>query len=441
MTAIGVANLVVVQMKRHGVLKKFLVIINLPAVNCHLLTVNQHGRLKKLSRFYVRSTYTGHPPLIYSCKPRQRIKSIFENMTRNSRSGYWAFQLAGWGAFALVLTFFAYLFEKLSDSQDVSFFFGRLGVFVVLGLVFTHLMRALIIRLNILQKSFDKQILQFLLITFLFSVSVSYFNTKLLLYYKWLNESETKILQKTPLLLVMSGTFYCFVYFFIWNLIYFTYHYVSKSRKQQLDTLQLEALVKELELKTIKAHINPHFIFNALNSIRALIDEEPSRARRAVTELSNILRSSLKAEKGETVTFEEELKIVRDYLALESMRFEDRLQVEYDIDDDTLEQQVPPMMLQTLVENAIKHGISKQVRGGTVRIVSGVQGGYHRLSVQNSGTLPGDVRKNGFGLSSTQDRLHLLYGEKARFEIKQATTDLVEAAVLIPVSQPQPIYN
>ncbi len=74
------------------------------------------------------------------------------------------------------------------------------------------------------------------------------------------------------------------------------YHYVTKSRKQQLDTLQLETMVRELELKTIKAHINPHFIFNALNSIRALIDENPDRARTAVTELSNILRSSLKAD-------------------------------------------------------------------------------------------------------------------------------------------------
>ena len=362
-------------------------------------------------------------------------------MTRDSRSWYWIFQTAGWGAFAFVNTFFAYSFEKLSDKQDVLLFFGRLGIFVALGLIITHIMRAVIIRLNTLQRPFDKQILQFLLITFLFSVVVSYFNTKLLAQYGWLSGNEAEILKKNILLLVMSGAFYFFVYFFIWNLIYFTYHYVSKSRKQQLDTLQLEKLVKELELKTIKAHINPHFIFNALNSIRALIDEEPSRARRAVTELSNILRSSLKAEKGETVTFEEELKIVRDYLALESMRFEDRLQVEYDIDDDTLEQQVPPMMLQTLVENAIKHGISKELRGGTVRIVSDIEGGYHRLCVQNSGLLPGNARKNGFGLSSTQDRLHLLYGERARFEIKQAAAGLVEASVLIPFLQTQPTYN
>jgi LytS/YehU family sensor histidine kinase len=221
--------------------------------------------------------------------------------------------------------------------------------------------------------------------------------------------------------------------FIIWCFIYFMYHFMAKTRKQQMDTIKLEALVKELELKTIKAHINPHFIFNALNSIRALIDENPVRARRAITELSNILRSSLSAEKGETVSLEDELKIVKDYLALENMRFEDRLKVEYEIDDDTLDQQVPPMMLQTLVENAIKHGISKQVRGGVVRIVSDFKGNFHRLSVQNTGHLNGRSSGSGFGLSSTQDRLGLIYGEKARFEIRQLNIEIVEAKVLIPI--------
>src|SRR5205085_9378123 len=102
---------------------------------------------------------------------------------------------------------------------------------------------------------------------------------------------------------------------------------------------------KELELKTIKSHINPHFIFNALNSIRALVDENPERARTAITELSNILRSSMQAEKLETVPFERELNIVKDYLALEHIRFEDRLRIEYQIDEDTLDQPVPPMKI------------------------------------------------------------------------------------------------
>ena len=103
-----------------------------------------------------------------------------------------------------------------------------------------------------------------------------------------------------------------------------------------------------------------------------MVDENPERARRAITELSNILRSSMQADKSETVTLEKELNIVKDYLALENMRFEDRLKIEYDMDEDTLNQPVPPMMLQTLVENAIKHGISKQINGGVVRVISDI---------------------------------------------------------------------
>ena len=115
------------------------------------------------------------------------------------------------------------------------------------------------------------------------------------------------------------------------------------------------------------------------------------------------------------------------------MRFEDRLKIEYNIDDDTLDQQVPPMMLQTLVENAIKHGISKQISGGVVRVNSDFKGNFLELSVQNTGQLNGMTNKEGFGLSSTTNRLSLLYGDNAKFEIKQIDPSLVEAKLLLPV--------
>jgi two-component system, LytTR family, sensor kinase len=355
-------------------------------------------------------------------------------MSRVKFSRYWIFQLTGWGCFMLINIFFAYSFNALDTPKDAEQFTGRLIIFVFLGVFFSHLMRFAIIQLNILQKAFDKQIVQFLVITFCFSILISSIDTWLLGKFNWLKPSEQPYFDKNPFLVVLSNAFTCFVYFSIWNLIYFIYHYVSKSRKQQLDTLQLEALVKELELQTIKAHINPHFIFNALNSIRALIDENPVRARTAVTELSNILRSSLKVEKGETVSFQDELKIVKDYLALEHIRFEDRLEVQYEVDEETLQCEVPPMMLQTLVENAIKHGISKRIHGGMVKIISDFKEDFYELAVQNTGHLNGMDQQNGFGLSSTQDRLQLLYGTKAKFEIRQIGKDLVEAKILIPNS-------
>ena len=144
----------------------------------------------------------------------------------------------------------------------------------------------------------------------------------------------------------------------------------------------------------------------------------------------------MQAEKTETVTLEKELDIVKDYLALEHMRFEERLKVEMDIDPDTLAQQVPPMMLQTLVENAIKHGISKLVNGGTVRIIAKFKGDNLELLVQNTGKLNGYTSSNddGFGIKSTQDRLNLLYQGKAHFEIKDIEGNMVESKVSMPVT-------
>ncbi len=348
---------------------------------------------------------------------------------------YWTFQLIGWGSFAVINTFFAFSFDKLSPE-----FFYRLGIFLFLGIIISHVMREILTRLGTLQKNLNKQVFQFFLLTFILAVIASFIYVETVKGFKLLRGDEEELLARTSisywvnkLLLILSNAFSYFVLFFIWSLIYFMFHYVTKSRRQQLDTLRLESLVKELELKTIKAHINPHFIFNSLNSIRALVDENPQRARKAVTELSNILRSSMQSEKLETVPFEKELFIVKDYLALENMRFEDRLRIEYQINEETLDQPVPPMMLQTLVENAIKHGISKQIKGGVVKVISDFKNDYHEMIVQNTGYLNGSVNSEGFGISSTTNRLNLLYGDKAKFEIKQINGSLVEAKVRIPV--------
>ncbi|MEJ0102428.1 MAG: histidine kinase [Bacteroidota bacterium] len=342
---------------------------------------------------------------------------------------YWIFQLSGWGLFAFVNIFYAFVFDK------VEWKFGlRLVIYVVIGLLLSHCMRWVIHKTNILFKPLQTQITSFIFITLIFTLLLGISETYLQKYFNILQKRSDVNKEIDMPRIIFYNAFYSFVYLFLWNCIYFIYHYIEKSRKQQVDTLKLEALVKELELKTIKAHINPHFIFNSLNGIRALVDENPERARKAVTELSNILRSSMQVEKAETINFEKELSIVKDYLALENMRFEDRLKVIYEIDEDTLDQQVPPMMLQTLVENAIKHGISKQLNGGVVKIISDFKNHNHELIVQNTGYLNGASNGHrGFGLSSTQDRLHLLYGDKANFEIRQATPTLVEAKLSIPV--------
>jgi two-component sensor histidine kinase len=338
--------------------------------------------------------------------------------------------LGGWLFYGLTWMFFLFAFDNKSISNNV--LYERLGITILFGIIFTHLLRLLIIQLK-LKPPFPVQkwwLLLIILVTIiiLFDLSDSALAEWLHIYDPEHKTSLNRrflgnLLLGSPLIL-------------IWVSIYYVWHYVELGSKTELQKVRLESLVKELELKTIKAHINPHFIFNALNSIRALVDENPERARTAITELSNILRSSMQAEKMETVPLERELNIVKDYLALEHIRFEDRLQIEYDIDEDTLDQPVPPMMLQTLVENAIKHGIGKRKNGGLVRVVSDYKNNHHELIVQNSGQLNYDsanTGNDGFGLNSTRNRLKLLFGGNATFDIRNTENQMVEAIVKMPV--------
>jgi two-component system, LytTR family, sensor kinase len=348
---------------------------------------------------------------------------------KSQKRNYWLCQVGGWSVFILINTFYYHalgLPEELYPHYFKSMYFVAL-----IGLVVTHIMRSVIIGLNVLGLPLKNQILWFIIITISFSlintcitVSVDEAMGWEPMYYRTFSFSEKWLKDSLGTIL----------YFTIWNLLYFVYHYISSLQKKLLNEAQLETLVKELELKTIKAHINPHFIFNALNSIRALVDENPEKARTAITTLSQLLRISLKSEKKEQVTLEEELSMVKNYLALEQIRFEDRLKVNINIDTNALQHKIPHMMLQTLVENAIKHGISKQMKGGEIYIASKLYTNQHEITIRNTGQLNGIKSKEGFGLSSTQERLKLLYQNRANFEIQQKEANIVEAKITLPIT-------
>ena len=348
-------------------------------------------------------------------------------MKNKTSTYYWWCQLVGWSTYCLVFIFFYYTIRIKPRPS----FYPSLFLDAGIGFVVTHIMRSVIKQLKLVTLPLNKQIIWLVGLSVAFGYLYAYISVSVLDFLDIEVAQMKSLTMFNRSMRVFLGTF---LYVLIWNLIYFTYHYIEKARKDIYDKIRLENVVKELELKTIKAHINPHFIFNALNSIRALVDENPGRARTAITELSNLLRSSMQAEKTEVVSLGKELAIVKDYLALEHIRFEDRLRVQYDIDEDTLDQPVPPMMLQTLVENAIKHGISKQVSGGEVKIVSAFVKDHYELSVLNTGSLNGDINKDGFGIASTQNRLALLFNGKASFELKQLDGNAVEAKVMMPVS-------
>ena len=227
---------------------------------------------------------------------------------------------------------------------------------------------------------------------------------------------------------VMANTFVLI----IWASIYFTFHYYEKSTQ----SLKYEVAMNEMKLNQLKAQINPHFIFNALNSIRALVDEEPSKSKTAINHLSNILRSSLVLDKKKLTSLKEELATTKDYLALESIRFEERLQTEFNIDPKTKNVEVPPMMLQTLVENGIKHGIAKLKGGGRVCVDSRIELGEMILEIRNTGHYHNNkIKGTGQGLRNSRQRLELIYGETANLEIINEDENTVLATVKIPLQE------
>jgi two-component system LytT family sensor kinase len=223
-----------------------------------------------------------------------------------------------------------------------------------------------------------------------------------------------------------------FVLIAAWSTIYFVYHFQVAFQKMQVNQLRLQVALREAEHRALSAQINPHFLFNSLNTLRSLIDENPEKARAAVTELARLFRASLKTTHKNLITLREELETVESYLGLEQSRFETRLIVRGDIPPEALEAKLPPFLLQTLIENAIKYGIDQQAQ---TEISYRAQLGAAGLTLQV--TNPGQIRSprdstTGVGLENSRLRLQLLFGTKASLSLRSLNDNFVLAEALIP---------
>jgi two-component sensor histidine kinase len=223
--------------------------------------------------------------------------------------------------------------------------------------------------------------------------------------------------------------------FLIWLTIYFTAIAVREHRSAQLRQSELARALQLAELRLLKSQLNPHFLFNALNTVRSLIADNPARAQNAVTRLAKTLRYTLTPPQDELVTLTQELDIVADYLELESMRFEDRLRIELHVPDEAAGVHIPVMLLQTLVENAIKHGIAQLPSGGLLRVSATVQSEMLMLEVENPRPpAPARAAQEGVGLQNARDRLRLLFGARASLDLDLSHRSVTTARLRIPVN-------
>jgi len=347
-----------------------------------------------------------------------------KKMKLSRKKIYWISQACGWAAFVIVNLLVIASYEELPWQRILVWIF--LGL---LGIGYTHFLRGKIKKGNWLSLPLKKIIAKVLLssitggiIIYALAFAASYAAGTF-------KPEEFKTATPFAGIINLSGLI------LFWNLIYFSVHYFESYKKTEIESLIWEAAVKDYELKTLKSQLNPHFMFNAMNSIRALIEEDPESAKAAVTKLSNLLRYSLQMERMERVSLEDEIETVKNYLDLERIRFEERLKYNLSIDPATRNIEIPPMMIQTLVENGIKHGISKRTTGGEVNVKSSIQNSKLKIEISNSGHFSEDELKssNGFGINNTRHRLNLLFGEKAQFSLKNINGDKVLAELEIPI--------
>jgi sensor histidine kinase YesM len=212
----------------------------------------------------------------------------------------------------------------------------------------------------------------------------------------------------------------------LWSALYFS---VTKVRQLR----QATALLHRTELDALLSQLNPHFLFNAINNIRALILEDPERARTMLATLSDMLRYNLNSEQGIKVPFHQELETVHAYVALCSIQFEQRLQYSEHIDAGCTDTLIPKFLIQLCVENAVKHGISRCAAGGEIRIEAQVQQDELRIQISNPGLLQtGAVSTTGVGLKNIRQRLQLLYQGNASLRLEQQQ-DKVIAEIRLPL--------
>ncbi len=353
-------------------------------------------------------------------------------------------QSFGWTLFVGVQLAFLPLFGSGESTRNATLTSATLIMVGLLGLLLTHYARPFIGRWSWKDLGWRALIPRVLgmsaVLSFLWSL-IGYGYIYVVCGLPWPS--------KYPPALIFTFSWFNGVTLFVgWFCLYFFYHLSDRFKRLEIERLQLIASVKEAELRALKSQINPHFLFNSLNSLRALIDEDAPRARESVTRLANMLRYSLQSGQQETVVFEEELRIVEDYLALEQIRHENRLRLRWDISAEARAQALPPMLLQTLVENAVKYGIGSRREGGELFIsahcdaAAAGQPAMLHIRVTNPGNLAVPIngatataeKSTGLGLRNASDRLRLLFGDKAALCLHGETAGLVTADVRIPIN-------
>ena len=341
---------------------------------------------------------------------------------------YWKCQLIGWSVASLYWNFIGFIGTNFSPWLAIIHFAGDLLIYIPV----THGYRNISIRQGWHQLQPRKLLIRLvpavIILGFLFMVLTIGKNH---LIRNWFEYGFTGSLEDS----YRTGALTTFItgtrLMSIWLLAYYGYHYAQREINATKESARLALIAKEAQLNNLTAQLNPHFFFNSLNNIKALVMENPQAARRAIDLLSEVLRTALYNRDTPLITLQQEMALVTDYLELEKMRFEKRLHTQIEVDAQLIHIPILPLSIQTLVENAIKHGIAQRKHGGTISIKVEQHNGHLQATVQNPGILQ-DHHNSGLGLKNLRERLQLQFGGKATLYLTQPTDGTVLATITTP---------
>ncbi|KUO62857.1 hypothetical protein APF79_08900 [bacterium BRH_c32] len=345
---------------------------------------------------------------------------------KNSPSkGFWIANILGW-SIGSIINFITQFIRSNANLESAILAFLPF----IFGLIFTTLLRYYWGKIDIYNYSIKKLILVLIPHSLILNFFLILFGIGSIIIIRHILGTETKNILNLFILNYLST----YILILLWIAIYFLVIYYFSMKKKEIDNLQLINSLQSSQLLNLRNQLNPHFLFNALNNIRSLIREDSERARAMIGSLTDTLRYSLRSSKNQKVLLSSEIEFVEEYLKLEHLHMESRLSYKIVIPEDSKNCLIPPMIIQLLAENAIKHGLSKLPDGGELTIEVTKSSNKLNITVINSGNYDSSNPSNpeGVGIKNILNRIDMLYKENSSFSINQID-DSVIAKLILPI--------
>ncbi len=342
----------------------------------------------------------------------------------------WALSFLFWTIYAVVDSAGSYailVLTKQSPEHVIIWNFAEAYVWVV----FTPIIYVIILRYNFTRDSWMKSLAVQVCMGTAVVTAAEWLLLRITDWLAWGNTSAPFYLR------LMSLALQDLPRYFMTAAVVQIFAYYGTLREREVESASLEAKLAQAQLEILRAQMKPHFLFNALNSIAALTKKNPASAERMTLQLAALLRTSIDCAGSQEVPLRQELEFLKPYLEIQQTRFQERLNIRLNVDDDTLSTHVPSLILQPLVENAIRHGIAQSAAPGYIAISARRENGCIRIEVSDNGVgmkTPPEQEREGLGLRNTRSRLRQLYGDRQHLRIESGPEGGCRVTIAVPLT-------